>query len=65
MVPLPDEDASWLEYNAYRGLLKDTNIIDKPNKPLPAYSWAYRPENRKQWDTHKLLIKFHLFTMVK
>lgn len=44
MVPLPDEDASWLEYNAYRGLLKDTNIIDKPNKPLPAYSWAYRPE---------------------
>ena len=44
MVPLPDEDASWLEYNAYRGLLKDTNIIDKPNKPLPACSWAYRPE---------------------
>jgi len=44
LVPLPDEDSTWLAYNAYRGLLADENITDKPNKPLPAYSWAYRPE---------------------
>jgi hypothetical protein len=44
LVPLPDEDLTWQEYNKYRGLLADETITDKPNKPLPAYSWAYRPE---------------------
>jgi hypothetical protein len=44
LVPLPDEDLTWQEYNNYRGLLADDTVINKPNKPLPAYSWAYRPE---------------------
>ena len=44
LVPLPDEDRTWVEYNIYRGLLSDDAITDKPNKPLPAYTWAYRPE---------------------
>jgi len=44
MVPLPDEDASWQEYNKYRELLADETVTEKPNKPLPAYTWAYRPE---------------------
>ncbi|KGJ86800.1 hypothetical protein [Colwellia psychrerythraea] len=44
LVPLPDEDLTWLTYHVYRGLLADDTITDKPNKPLPAYSWAYRPE---------------------
>ncbi|MFT6221873.1 MAG: hypothetical protein ACJA0C_001281, partial [Candidatus Endobugula sp.] len=45
LVPLPDEDRSWQEYNSYRGLLNaaDTTGIE-PIKPLPAYSWQYRPE---------------------
>ncbi|RHW74803.1 Ig-like domain-containing protein [Colwellia sp. RSH04] len=44
LVPLPDEDRTWIEYHTYRGLMADEEITDKPNKPLPAYSWAYRPE---------------------
>jgi len=44
LVPLPDEDLTWLTYHAYRNLLADDSVTDKPNKPLPAYSWAYRPE---------------------
>jgi hypothetical protein len=44
LVPLPDEDSTWQAYNAYRGLLANDEITDKPNKPLPAYTWAYRPE---------------------
>jgi hypothetical protein len=44
LVPLPDEDLTWLTYHVYRGLLADDTLTEKPNKPLPAYSWAYRPE---------------------
>ncbi|MCI2285253.1 Ig-like domain-containing protein [Colwellia sp. MSW7] len=44
LVPLPDEDRTWIDYRTYRGLLADEAITNKPNKPLPAYSRAYRPE---------------------
>lgn len=47
-VPLFNEAKHWEDYNAYRELQRgfdpaDPDSID-PLKPLPAYSWLYRPE---------------------
>lgn len=50
LTPLPDEDLQWLEYTTYRELLRayesaeDNSSSIEPTKPLPAYSWQYRPE---------------------
>ena len=44
-----DENTTWLEYNSYRDVLdqfneEDTQITERPEKPLPSYVWQYRPE---------------------
>lgn len=48
LVPLFNEDRHWQEYGVYRGLKRDYDPSDsgaiEPLKPLPAYSWQYRPE---------------------
>ncbi len=48
LVPLFNEDRHWQEYTSYRELQRDYDPAspngEEPTKPLPAYSWQFRPE---------------------